>query len=118
MSSPVELLSLGRGHGRLDVVREQAHYSPRGQWIQGNDECRYCLGTNSVAGVVGVALSCRLQLLIFCGVYSPSLFHNYFFLNFILIYKLNIQIQISLVIGNLYLADLITGISSIKKMNE
>ena len=41
-----------------------------------------------------------------------------FFLNFILIYKLNIQIQISLVIGNLYSADLITGISSIKKMNE
>ena len=38
-----------------------------------------------------------------------------FFLNFILIYKLNIQIQISLVIGNLYSADLITGISSIKK---
>ena len=37
------------------------------------------------------------------------------FLNFILIYKLNIQIQISLVIGNLYSADLITGISSIKK---
>ena len=43
---------------------------------------------------------------------------NDFFLNFILIYKLNIQIQISLVIGNLYSADLITGISSIKKMNE
>ena len=38
-----------------------------------------------------------------------------FFLNFILIYKLNIRIQISLVIGNLYSADLITGISSIKK---
>ena len=32
-----------------------------------------------------------------------------------MIYKLNIQIQISLVIGNLYSADLITGISSIKK---
>ena len=40
---------------------------------------------------------------------------TFFFLNFILIYKLNIQIQISLVIGNLYSADLITGISSIKK---
>ena len=42
---------------------------------------------------------------------------NNFFLNFILIYKINKQIQISLIIGNLYLADLITGISSIK-MNE
>ena len=41
-----------------------------------------------------------------------------FFKTSILIYKLNIQIQISLVIGNLYSADLITGISSIKKMNE
>ena len=40
------------------------------------------------------------------------------FLNFILIYKLNIQIQISLIIGTLYSADLITGISSIKKLNE
>ena len=38
-----------------------------------------------------------------------------FFLNFILIYKLNIQIQISLIIGNLYSADLIIGISSLKK---
>ena len=37
---------------------------------------------------------------------------------FIVIYKQNIQIQISLIIGNLYSADLITGISSIKKMNE
>ena len=44
--------------------------------------------------------------------------NNFFFLNFILIYKLNIKIQISLGIGNLYSADLITGISSIKKMNE
>ena len=43
---------------------------------------------------------------------------HFFFKNFIFIYRLNIQIQISLVIGNLYSADLITGISSIKKMNE
>ena len=35
--------------------------------------------------------------------------------NFILIYKLNIKRQISLIIGNLFSADLITGISSIKK---
>ena len=35
-----------------------------------------------------------------------------------MIYKLNIQIQISLVIGNLYSADLITGISSIKNNNN
>ena len=35
-----------------------------------------------------------------------------FFKNFILIYLLNIQIQVSLIIGNLYSADLITGISS------
>ena len=42
----------------------------------------------------------------------------FFFLNFILIYKLNIQMQTSLMIGNLYSADLITGISSTKKMNE
>ena len=49
---------------------------------------------------------------------SSALVIIYFFLNFILIYKLNIQIQISLVIGNLYSADLITGISSITKMNE
>ena len=42
---------------------------------------------------------------------------NDFFLNFILVYKLNIQIQISLVIGNLYEAGLITGVSS-EKMNE
>ena len=41
--------------------------------------------------------------------------NNFLFLNFILIYKLNIQIQISLIIGNLYSADLITGISSMKK---
>ena len=34
----------------------------------------------------------------------------FFSKNFILIYKLNIQIQISLIIGNLYSADLITGI--------
>ena len=42
----------------------------------------------------------------------------FFFLNFILIYKLNIQIQISLVIGNLYSADPISGISSIKKKKK
>ena len=42
-----------------------------------------------------------------------------FFLNFILIYKLNIQIQVSLIIGNLYSDNIVTGISSIKKgMNE
>ena len=46
----------------------------------------------------------------------PSIPIILFFLNFILIYKLNIQIQISLVIGNLYSADLITGISSMKKL--
>ena len=38
------------------------------------------------------------------------------FINFILIYKLNIHIQISLIIGNLYSAGLITAISSIKKI--
>ena len=38
-----------------------------------------------------------------------------FSLNFILIYKLHMQMQISLIIGNLYSADLITGISSISK---
>ena len=37
-----------------------------------------------------------------------------FFPNFILIYKQNIQIQISLIVDNLYSADLITGISSLK----
>ena len=40
---------------------------------------------------------------------------NHFFKSLILIYQLNIQIQIFLIIGNLYSADLITGISSIKK---
>ena len=39
------------------------------------------------------------------------------FLNFILVYELNIQIQIYMVIGNLYSAGLITGISS-EKMND
>ena len=34
---------------------------------------------------------------------------------FILIQRLYVQIQISLIIGNLYSADLITGISSEKK---
>ena len=37
------------------------------------------------------------------------------FLNLILIFKLNTQIQISLMIGNLYSAGLITGISSVKE---
>ena len=46
-----------------------------------------------------------------------------FFLNFILIYKLNVQIQISVMIGNLYSVDLITGFSGTKnwvkeKINE
>ena len=49
---------------------------------------------------------------------SYNLHYDNFFLNLILIYKLNMQIQISLIIGNLYSADLITGISSMKKMNE
>ena len=44
--------------------------------------------------------------------------HLQFFLYFILIYKLNIQIQISLLIGNLYSAGLITGISSVKKKKK
>ena len=39
------------------------------------------------------------------------------FLNFIFVYKLNIQIQISLIIGNLCSAGPITGTSS-EKMNE
>ena len=49
---------------------------------------------------------------------SSQRFHTYnnffFFQNFLLIYKLNIPIQISLIIGYLYSVDLITGISSIK----
>ena len=44
---------------------------------------------------------------------DQATFYLLFFWNFILIYKLNIQIQISLIIGNLYSADLITGISGI-----
>ena len=39
-------------------------------------------------------------------------------LHFTLICKLNMQIQISLIIGNLYSADPVTGISSIRKINE
>ena len=35
-------------------------------------------------------------------------------MDFILIYRLNMQMQISLIIGNLYSACLITGISSEK----
>ena len=41
----------------------------------------------------------------------------YFLLKFHFdIYKLNIQMQISPIIGNLYSVNLITGISSIKKI--
>ena len=39
-----------------------------------------------------------------------------FFLNFILMYKLKVQIQISLIIGHLYSANLITGISSMEEI--
>ena len=46
---------------------------------------------------------------------SIGIAYNNFFLNFILIYELNIKMQISLIIGNLYSANLITGIFSIKK---
>ena len=38
--------------------------------------------------------------------------------NFILIYKLSIKVQISLIIGNFCSAGLITGISSEKRMKE
>ena len=57
VSSPMELRSLKRVYGRRTVVQAASPPSPHGQWIQGNDECRYCLGTNSVAGVAGLALS-------------------------------------------------------------
>ena len=59
VSSPVELHSLGRVYGRLAVVQAASPPSPRGQWVQGNDESRYCLGTNGVTGAAGVALSCQ-----------------------------------------------------------
>ena len=59
VSSPMELCSLGRVYGRRSVVQAASPPSPRGQWIQGNDECRYCLGTNSVTGVARLVLSCQ-----------------------------------------------------------
>ena len=58
VSSPVELRSLDRVCGRRAVVQAVSLPSPRGRWIQADDERRYCLGTNGVAGVTGVA-SCQ-----------------------------------------------------------
>ena len=56
-SSPAKLHSLGRLHGRRAVVQAASPPSPRDRWIQENDESRYYLSINSVAGVAGVALS-------------------------------------------------------------
>ena len=43
---------------------------------------------------------------------------NLIFLNFILMYRLNIQIQVSLILGGLYSVGLITGISSGKNKDK
>ena len=55
--------------------------------------------------------SSSLKFFTHCPAQMPEIDLTILF-NFILIYKLNIQIQISLMMGNLYLAGLITGISS------
>ena len=76
--------------------------------------------------VIGLKLAGSSLVPFFCTRMGQIFFHSdgtiiatiIIFLNLILTYKLNIQIQISLMIGNLHSADLITGISSIKKINE
>ena len=73
---------------------------------------QYTLKANLAQVIIRIKMGLSLSLLLLGHITI------YFFLNFILIYKLNIQIQISLVIGKLYSADLITGISIIKKTNE
>ena len=58
--SPMELRSLDRVYGRKTrCFPGSKPPSPHGRWIQGNVECRQCLGANSVAGVAGVALPCQ-----------------------------------------------------------
>ena len=54
VSSPVEVHSLDRMYRIPAVVQAASPPSPRSWRIQGKDRCRYSLGTNSVAGVVGM----------------------------------------------------------------